>query len=403
LNSHIRSFFPSLARIVNGRTAIFLDGPAGTQVPQSVIDAMSQYYGHSNANTHGQFITASETDQMLDSVRAQCAVFLNAEGPECISFGANMTSLCFSLSRGIGRLLRAGDEVVITQLDHEANRGPWLTLQDRGILVREIRLLPDGTLDYDDARAKINNKTKLVAAGLASNMLGTINNIEHLRKLSAAAGAWLVVDAVHSAPHFLTDVKALDCDFLLCSAYKFYGPHIGILYTRPGLLKHIPVDRLRVQSDDGPNVIETGTLNHAAIAGVGAALQFIASQGSGGTLRAQFASAFREIGSHEFALGKMLWTGLKNIAGITAYGQEFDAPWRAPTIAFTVNDHPAESVCRYLGTKGIFAWDGHFYAIRAAEILDLMSVGGVVRMGIVSYNTEEEIQYTLEQLSAFIT
>jgi cysteine desulfurase family protein (TIGR01976 family) len=335
---------------------------------------------------------------MLNAVRTDCAAFLNAEGPECISFGANMTSLCFSLSRGIGRTLLPGDEVVITQLDHEANRGPWLTLQDRGCLVREIRLLPDGTLDYEDASKKITRRTKVVAMGLASNMLGTVNDVKLIRKLSANVGALLVVDAVHSAPHFLTDVQDLDCDFLMCSAYKFYGPHIGILYSKPGLLDRIPVDRLRVQEQQSPYLIETGTLNHPAITGVHGALRFVASIGTGSSRRDQFVTAFSAIREHESALAKHLYTGIQHINGATLYGQDFSSADRAPTIAFTFPNMTAAVICRQLGERGIFAWDGHFYAIRAAEILDVLNIGGVVRMGIVAYNTREEIDYTLEQI-----
>jgi cysteine desulfurase family protein (TIGR01976 family) len=400
MNKNIRTQFPSLSREINNRPAVYLDGPAGTQIPQSVIDAMMDYYKTSNANTHGQFATANETDAMLDRTRQVCAQFLNASSQDCISFGPNMTSLCFSLSRGIGRTLQEGDEVVITQLDHEANRGPWLTLQDRGCLVREIRLLPDGTLDYEDAAAKINERTKDVAVGLASNMLGTVNDIRQLRMLSASVGAMLVVDAVHSAPHFLTDVQDLDCDFLLCSAYKFYGPHIGILYSKSGLLTRIPVDRLRVQTQHAPYLIETGTLNHAAIAGVEAALEFIKSLGSGNTTREQYESAFTMIRRHEFTLAKRLYTGIQEIPGATSYGTEFNTTERAPTIAFTLDNISAETICKRLGEHGIFAWDGHFYALRAAEILDVLNIGGVVRMGIVAYNTQDEVDFALEQIKA---
>ncbi|HLF65842.1 MAG TPA: cysteine desulfurase-like protein [Saprospiraceae bacterium] len=402
MNTQVRAHFPSLSHQAGSRFAVFLDGPAGTQMPAVVIDAISNYYRTANANTHGQFVTSHETDELMAKTRERCASFLNAERADCISFGQNMTTLCFSLSRGIGRMLKPGDEIVITQLDHEANRGPWLTLQNRGVVVREIHLLPDGTLDYEDAAIKINKKTKLVAAGLASNMLGTVNNIPLLRTLSSDVGAWLLVDAVHSAPHFLTDVQFLGCDFLLCSAYKFYGPHVGILYSKPGLLAQVPVDRLRVQEQRPPYMIETGTLNHAAIAGVSAAIDFIASLGNGSTLRIQLENAFAQIRKHEFFLAQKLWNELKSIPGTTLYGQDFDNTLRAPTIAFTLDRMGAESVCRSLAAKGIFAWDGHFYAIRAAEILDLPDKGGVIRMGVVVYNTMEEIEYVAEQLESIM-
>lgn len=396
MNSSFRSQFPSLYRQVNNRPAIFLDGPAGTQMPITVIDAISNYYKTSNANTHGQFVTAQATDAVMTKTRSHCATFLNAESPDSISVGQNMTSLCFSLSRGIGRMLKPGDEVVITQLDHEANRGPWLTLQNLGITVREIHLKHDGTLDYDDAATKITEKTKLVAAGIASNMLGTVNDVALLRKLSAKVGAWLLVDAVHSTPHFLTDVQDLDCDFLLCSAYKFYGPHVGILYAKPGILSKIPLDRLRVQEQRGPYMIETGTLNHAAMAGVSAAVEFIASIGTGSSLRSQLKNAFEQIREHEFSLAKTLWKGLQENPRITLYGQNFENTQRAPTISFSVEGKTATSVARSLGGHGIFAWDGHFYALRAAEVLNVLDKGGVVRMGMVAYNTMEEVDKVIE-------
>lgn len=299
-------------------------------------------------------------------------------------------------------MLKPGDEVVITQLDHEANRGPWLTLQNQGLTVREIHLKQDGTLDYEDAAVKITNKTKLVAVGLASNMLGTVNDISILRKLSSDVGALLVVDAVHSAPHFLTNVQELGCDFLLCSAYKFYGPHVGILYSKPGLLARIPVDRLRVQEQRPPYMIETGTLNPAAITGVGAAIEFIASHGTGSDLRVRLESAFALIRNHEFALAQRLWNQLKTTPGITLYGQDFENILRAPTIAFTIDGMTAEVACRSLADVGIFAWDGHFYAIRAAETLGTLDKGGVIRIGAVAYNTMEEIDYVGEQLESMV-
>jgi cysteine desulfurase family protein (TIGR01976 family) len=331
-------------------------------------------------------------------VREKCAALLNAESANCISVGQNMTSLCFSLSRGIGRILTRGDEVVITQLDHEANRGPWLALQNHGVTVREIELLDDGTLDYQDAESKINKKTKLVAVGLASNMIGTVNDIHRLQTLAANTGAWLLIDAVHAAPHFLLDVQFLKCDFLLCSAYKFYGPHVGILYTREGLLEKIPVDRLRVQEQRPPYLIETGTLNHAALAGVSSAIDFIASLGRGDTLRSQISSAFRVIQRYEFDLGKRLWNGLRGIAGVRLYGQDFERESRAPTIAFTIDGMTATEICSRLAEHHIYAWDGHFYAIRAAEKLGVLDKGGVVRMGAVIYNTEEEIDETIAKV-----
>ena len=393
---NIRTHFPSLTRQVNGQQVIYLDGPAGTQVPNQVIEAISDYYRTSNANTHGQFIASKETDDIMDWCRQQVAIFVNAEEPSCISFGQSMTSLAFSLSRAFSRMFKPGDEAVITQLDHEANRGPWLTLEEHGITVHEIVLKPDGTLDYEDAAEKINARTRLVAAGWASNILGTVNDLSRLRKLSSEVGAYLLVDAVHYAPHFLMDVQALDCDFLLCSAYKFYGPHVGLLYCKPGLLDQLPTDRLRTVEQQAPYTIETGTLNHAAIAGVGAAIGFIGSFGSGNDLRTRLTSSFEQISAYERELALALWTGLAQIPGVTLYGPPMDTAHRAPTISFTVDGIPAIDVCRHLGRHAINAWDGHFYAIRCSEVLGLEETGGVTRMGVVAYNTMDEVERTLE-------
>ena len=402
MNDFIRAQFPALARNYRDRLLVFLDGPAGTQVPDSVLNAMQDYYSHCNANTHGHFITSKESDDVINWTRQQCATLLNAEDPDCISFGANMTSLAYKLSRSFSRMFEPGDEIVITQLDHEANRGPWLTLEEHGIVVREINLLQDGRLDYEDATTKINEKTKLVAAGWASNILGTVNDVTHLRKLSKNVGALLLIDAVHYAPHFSIDVQDLDCDFLLCSAYKFYGPHVGILYSKKGLLDTLPTDRLRTAEQNAPGRIETGTLNHAALAGVGASIDYLSSFGKGKDLRTKLINAFDIIGTYEKTLAMDLWTGLEQINGITMHGTNFGHEQRSPTIAFSIDDHTPEELCKFLGQKGICAWGGHFYAIRTTEVLGLEKRGGVTRMGIVVYNTKDEVNYTLNMISDFV-
>lgn len=391
-----RAEFPSLDRRHNGRPLAFLDGPAGTQVPRSVIEAIGTYYRRSNANTHGMFVTARETDELLSEARLTVATFLGATGPETISFGANMTTLNFSLSHAIRRKLRPGDEVVITQLDHEANRGPWLTLQEHGVTVREVRLRPDGRLDEDDLRAAVTARTKVLAMGMASNALGTVNNVELGRTVSKQAGAWLVLDAVHYAPHFSLDVSALGTDFLLCSAYKFYGPHVGILYTRPGLLDELEPDRLRTVDQHAPYRIETGTLNHAAIAGVKAAVEFIASFGRGDGLRDRIVDALKAIGRNERELAEGLHRDLRAIPGVSVVGPPFDSSMRAPTVSFTVDGWRPEDVCIALADEGVNAWDGHFYAIRAIEVLGLEAQGGVTRVGVVLYTTAEETARVVE-------
>lgn len=377
---------------------IYLDGPGGTQVPESVISAVSKYYRRSNANFHGAFITSKETDTVIDTMRQNIAVFLGAEGPETISIGQNMTSLTYSLARAMARVFQPGDEVLITQLDHEANRGPWLTLRDSGINVKEIRLLPNGTMDYEDFEAKINENTRLVAMGLASNLIGTVNDIQRARKLTYEHNAWLLLDAVHYAPHFTIDVRQFGCDFLLCSAYKFYGPHVGLLYSRPGMLNQLPVDRLRTTKQMAPYSIETGTLNHAAIAGVSAAVDFIAALGKGNTLREKLLHAYKNIGRHESQLAHKLYNGVSKIPGVNIIGQDLTSPYRTPTISFTFEGKTPREVCTHLAKSNICAWDGHFYAIRTIEVLGLLEKGGVTRLGIAMYNTPEEMDITIENI-----
>jgi cysteine desulfurase family protein (TIGR01976 family) len=398
MNDQFRSQFPALARLHQAKSLLYFDGPAGTQVPQSVIDAVSDYYKTCNANTHGAFLTTHESDDMIHHTREAAAALLGAEEGHTISFGQNMTTLNFSLSRAIGRVLQPGDEVLITQLDHEANRGPWLALREQGIVVREIKLRMDGTLNLEDLEAKLNHRTRLVAMGHASNIFGTVNDVAHARRLTYEVGAWLLVDAVHYAPHFPVDVQALGCDFLLCSAYKFYGPHVGLLYCKPGLLDRLPTDRLRTAYQHAPYSIETGTLNHAAIAGVKAAIEFIASQGKDDSLRERLLSAYGIIGAHEAALAKLLYSGLSAIPAISVKGPGIQAPMRAPTFSFTFAGKRPEEVCEHLAARNIFAWDGHFYAIRATEVMGLLEQGGVTRVGVVAYNTREEVELLLSAL-----
>jgi cysteine desulfurase family protein (TIGR01976 family) len=393
-----RADFPSLKRNHNGRPLAYLDGPAGTQMPQHVIDAISSYYNTYNANTHGQFVTAIESDSMLEDSRQTVATFLGATGGGTISFGANMTTLNFSLSRAIGRSLTRGDEIVITELDHEANRGPWLTLQDQGIIIREAGVRSDATLDYEDFREKINSRTRLVAMGFASNAFGTVNDVSQIREITARCGALLLVDAVHYAPHFPIDVKSMNVDLLLCSAYKFYGPHVGILYSREGLLDRLDTNRLRTQNQQAPYRIETGTLNHAAIAGVREAVRYIAALGHGADLRSKIVDGMLRLGAHERTLGMMLYLRLKEIPNVTVYGQSFDMPRRAPTVSFTVEGKNAADVSKHLAERGICTWDGHFYAIRPMEVMGLLDRGGVTRVGISLYTTEEEVERLLDEV-----
>lgn len=402
ISTELRSQFPSLRRKHNNYPMIFLDGPGGTQVPDSVITAISDYYKTSNSNTHGEFITTRETDSVISNARKSAAGFLGAEGESTISIGQNMTTLNFSLAHGIARILRPGDEVLITQLDHEGNRGPWLMLREFGIKVREVVLKKDGTLDYDDFASKMNENTRLVAMGIASNALGTVNNVQRVRELTYRYNTWLLLDAVAYAPHFSIDVQELGCDFLLCSAYKFYGPHVGILYSRPGMLDRIFTDRLRTAEQGSPYSIETGTLNHAAIKGVSATVDFLAGIGSGNTLREKLVSAYQNIGAHERGLAVQLYNGLHKIPRIKIIGEDFTSIHRSPTISFTVDGKTPGQVCSYLAKKNICAWDGHFYAIRAIEVLGLLEKGGVTRLGISMYNTQEEIDMVLKEIESFV-
>lgn len=398
LSPSVRKQFPSLSRTENGHPFIFIDGPAGTQVPQSVIDAISHYYTTSNANTHGAFATTRETDMVIDSMRQSMAALLGAEGPQTISIGQNMTTLNYALARTMSRVFQPGDEVLITQLDHEANRGPWLTLKEFGIQVREVRLQPDGMLDYADFESKINERTRLVCMGMSANSIGTVNNFKLARTLTYRHNTWLLLDAVHYAPHFTIDVQDIGCDFLLCSAYKFYGPHVGLLYSKPGLLDRLPTDRLRTAGQAAPDSIETGTLNHAAIAGVDAAVKFLAGLGQGNTMREKLVSAYGSIAAHEHKLASKLYAGLKKIDGVTLIGQDFSTDSRTPTVSFTMKGKTPEQVCQQLALKNICAWDGHFYAIRAIEVLGLLEKGGVTRMGVSLYNSEEEIDSVIAEI-----
>jgi cysteine desulfurase family protein (TIGR01976 family) len=342
-------------------------------------------------NTHGNFPPSREVDRRMLEARAAVAAFLGASSGDTISFGQNMTTLNFALSAAIGRTLAAGDEVLITQLDHEANRGPWLNLAERGIEVREVRLTPAGVLDEKDMAAKVSKRTKVFAIGASSNALGTVNDVALARRLTREAGALLVVDAVHYAPHFALDVGALDPDFLLCSAYKFYGPHIGILYSKPGALERLPTDRLSVQDPAAPYRIETGTLNHAAIDGVRAAIEYIAGWGTGATLRERIVDAMSGISAYEHELARTYYEGVRLLRGVRVWGPDFALRARAPTVSITLERRTAESAAAALGDEGICVWDGDFYAARPVQVLGLAERGGLLRTGVSMYSTPSEI------------
>ena len=395
----IREAFPSLSlRDKNNNQIIYLDGPGGTQVPNSVIDGISDYYKKHNANTHGEFGTSIETDKIMSTLRDKVSILLNAEDKNCISIGQNMTTLNFQLARGLSKMFKEGDEVIITALDHEANRGPWKIFEEKGIKLIEINLLLNGELDYNDFENKINSKTVMIAMGMSSNALGTINDFEKIRKLTLNKKILLLLDAVHYAPHFTIDVKSLKCDFLLCSAYKFYGPHVGLLYTKPDFLNKIDTDRLIVQEQDAPYKIETGTLNHAACNGVIKAIDFISSFGDGNSLREKIESSYLKISRHENKLASKLYSSLNQLKNIEVIGTDFSKR-RAPTVSFVHKNKSPNEICKILASENICAWDGHFYALKAIQDLDLEKIGGVTRLGVSLYNTEEEIDRTIEIIS----
>jgi len=398
-SSEIRDFFPSIGRTdSNNNNIIYLDGPGGTQVPIQVIEAISEYYIRSNANTHGEFITSKETDQVMDELRLKMSEFLGSEGPNTISIGQNMTSLNYSLARALAKKFKEGDEVVITELDHEANRGPWNVLKESGIKLIEVKLLQNGGLDYEDFRNKINEKTVMVCMGMSSNALGTLNDFKTVKSFLPRHCIFLL-DAVHYAPHFSINVNELGCDFLLCSAYKFYGPHVGFLYSKPGTLEGLETDRLVVQNQSAPYIIETGTLNHAACAGVSSAIDFIANIGRGDSLRDRLINAYSQISSHEFNLAKHLYDSLVTLEKVEVIGHDFSTTYRTPTVSFVHSDLSPREICIILAKNNICAWDGHFYALKAIQQLGLEKKGGVTRLGISIYNTKEEVDRVVSIIS----
>lgn len=395
-----RDDFPALRRHHAGLPLVFLDGPGGSQVPAAVIDAIAEFYAACNVNTHGHFPPSCEVDRRMHLARETLATLLGAAGPECISFGQNMTTLNFALSAAIGATLQPGDEVVVTQLDHEANRGPWLRLQERGAVIREVALKPSGELDAGDMAAKITPRTKVFAIGASSNALGTVNDLALARRLTRAVGALLVIDAVHYAPHFPVDVQALDTDFLLCSGYKFYGPHVGVLYSRPGALASLPTDRLSVQDPAAPYRIETGTLNHAAIDGLRAAVDYLARWGGGATLRERIVDAMTGIAAYEHALARLYHDEVRRLSGVRVWGPDFSTRVRAPTVSITLERHTAGHTATALGAQGICVWDGNFYAARAVERLGLAERGGLLRTGISLYTSEDDVRRLLDAIAA---
>jgi cysteine desulfurase family protein (TIGR01976 family) len=398
----IRAHFPALERRHEGEPVAYFDGPGGTQVPRAVAEAMVDYLYHHNANTHWAYPTSAETDEALLRARQALADFLNA-GADEIAFGANMTTLTFHLARGIGRALGPGDEIVVTELDHHANVAPWRALErDRGVTVRSVALdVATGRLDWDDLARQLGPRTRLVAIGAASNALGTITDVARAAEMARAVGARTFVDAVHFAPHELVDVRRLACDYLACSAYKFYGPHVGILYGRAELLAEVEVPKLAPSPDSAPERLETGTGNHEGIVGAAAAVEFLASLSGmpeGAPRRARLERAYGALHHQGERLVRRLWDGLTAVDGVTLYGPPPGTP-RTPTVSFTVAGSTSEEVTRRLVPRGVFVSHGDFYASTVAERLG-QARDGLVRAGAACYTTESEVDRLIEGVRA---
>jgi cysteine desulfurase family protein (TIGR01976 family) len=438
----IRAQFPALTQKINGEPVIFCDGPGGTQVPGAVLDAISDYLVRSNANSHGVFATSARTDALITAARAASADLLGCHSDEIV-FGANMTTLTFSLSRAIGRQLQAGDEIIVTRLDHYANVSSWYALEEKGVIIKVVDFNPeDCTLDMGELERLINPQTKLVAIGYASNAVGTINDVAAVVRLAHAVGALVFVDAVHYVPHAPINVHALGCDFLACSAYKFFGPHLGILYGKREHLARFTPYKVKPAPDDVPSRWETGTLNFEGLAGLVAAINYLTKLGchvspsidselisalieadkeglekfhcpsfltspeqsaitsAYHSRRAALVAAMSAIQQYERELSHKLIPGLLGIPGLKLYGitnpERFTA--RTPTVGFRLAGQTPETVAKALSDRGIFAWYGHFYAIALTEKLGIEATGGLVRLGFTHYNTVEEVQGVLQAL-----
>lgn len=399
----VRSQFPALEH-----GEVFFDGPGGTQVPYRVIEAVSEYLARSNANLHGPFRTSRESDAVVDEAHRAAADLLGCQAREVV-FGPNMTSLTFWLSRALAHEFEPGDEIVVTRLDHDANHAPWMALEERGLRIREARFDPqDCTLDLEDLRSKLNSRTRLVAVGYASNAVGTVNDIATIARDAHAVGARVFVDAVHYAPHAPIDVSALDCDFLACSAYKFFGPHQGLLFGKEEHLERLRAYKVRPADDALPGRFETGTQNHECMAGTTAAIEYLAELGARcGEVdrdgrRERLVSAMHAIQSYERSLCSRLIQGLLDVPGLEFFGirddHRFD--WRVPTVAFRMSSLTPRKVAEELGQRGIFVWDGNFYALNVTEDLGVEGSGGLVRIGIAHYNTAEDVDRLLKAVGA---
>lgn len=399
----LRKQFPALSQSVNGQTAVFLDGPGGTQVPQSVLDAMTGYLINGSSNQGGSFLTSRLTDQTVDNARQAMMDFLNANRPEEIVFGQNMTSLNFHLSRSLSRTWQQGDEIIVTRIDHDANISPWLlAAHDRGATVRWLDFHPqDCTLALETLPRLLTERTQLIAISLASNAVGTISDVKKVIKAAQTAGAVVVVDAVHFAPHGVLDVQSLGCDFLLSSAYKYFGPHTGIMYGKYNFLESLPAYKVRPAPDKPAAKWETGTPSFESLAGVTAAVDYIASLGGNqGSRRERIVKGMTAVAEYEEQISRRFLEGATAVPGLKVYGitdiERLDE--RTPTFAISLEGFSPAQVSKRLGEQGFFVWDGHYYAVAVMERLGLHEKGGLVRIGFVHYNTFEEVDRVLAAL-----
>jgi cysteine desulfurase family protein (TIGR01976 family) len=409
----IRAQFPALAQTIDAHSkrcpAVFLDGPGGTQVPRRVIDAIADYLVCNNANTGGAYHTSRDTDRMIAEARSAMGDFLNCDTDEIV-FGPNMTTLTYAMSRVLGRELVPGDEIVLTLLDHDANFSPWKALEEKGVIIRAVKFnQSDCTLDMRDLAEKIGKRTRLVAVGYASNAVGTINNVAEVLRLARQAGALSYIDAVHYAPHGPIDVRALDCDFLVCSTYKFFGPHMGVLYGKREHLKKLRPYKVRPNTDNIPNCWEWGTLNHECIAGIKACVDYWEALGRRAeptvtTRRGAILAAHTAIHQHERRMMEKMIAGLLAIPGLKLYGitdpRHFEN--RCATFAVRIEGHSPLELATKLGERGFFTWDGNYYALNLTEQLDVERLGGFLRIGLVHYNTMEEVERLLKALREIV-
>lgn len=401
----VRSQFSALTQTIDEFPVLFLDGPGGSQVPNSVLTAMTEYLGYSNSNLGGHFFSSQTTNNVMDTARSSCAALVNAPSSNNIVFGANMTSLTFQLSRAISREWKAGDEIIVTALDHYSSVSSWQqAAEDKGVIVHQVRVnTTDCTLDMDHFYSLLSDKTKLVATTFASNTTGSLVDVKSMINAAHGVDAMVYVDAVHYAPHHLIDVQDLDCDFLACSAYKFFGPHVGIAYVSPKWIQTLSPYKVEPATNIGPGRFETGKQSFEGLAGVTAAIEYLAQWGAKEAgLRERLISSFTQYAQHELALTHYFLNKLESRPWISLFGISDPESCinRPPTFAIRLQDHTPEAVAKELGSHNVCVWNGHFYALGLVKQLNLDECGGVVRIGFMHYNTIDEIDYLFALLDA---